>query len=711
MDTIRDSLDRLFEEQNSYLDPTGSLAALARLMRPSVPACLLIGTAGAQVRATWSADEAVPHAVAKTLAAKLASRLDGEDWCTWPLQLAGQAYFAFALRLGEAAAGGILGGLVAPGETLALATLPPLLAVAGEMAWRAVALQRQVDEMQTHIRHLQAEHETLAVAHTDAMVSAIEEQERRLEEERERLAMERAYVATEAANRAKSQFLAHMSHEIRTPLNAILGFTELLRKGADQGDEAERQKYLDTIHNSSTHLLELINDILDLSKIEAGQMKIERIACAPSEIVASVMTALRVRAEQKRLRFTCQWQGEVPATIQTDPLRVKQLLLNLLGNAVKFTSHGEVRLVVSLVDAPSRPKLRFDVIDTGIGIAPDKLECVFDTFVQGDSSITREFGGTGLGLAISRRIARALGGEITVQSALGRGSVFTATIATGLLDGVPLVSPASETTSPKPSPHLAPPPDLSPARILVVEDGVTNRRLLRLILQRSGVQVTLAENGERGLQLALAQPFDVILMDMQMPVMDGYTATRRLREQGLQTPIIALTAHAMAGDERKCLEAGCSNYLSKPVEADQLLQCVAGCLAEPVSRSSPPNPPQRNGTPASQIPQEAVISSLPGDDPDFREIVVEFVERLQMKLTAMEEALRTGDLKNLADLAHWLKGSGGTAGFADLTEPARRLEQLVKQRQVAQAREQFAAICGLASRIVVPALEAKERNL
>jgi signal transduction histidine kinase/CheY-like chemotaxis protein/HPt (histidine-containing phosphotransfer) domain-containing protein len=710
MDAIRDSLDRLFDEQNSYLDPTGSLAALARLMHPSVPACLLIATADAQVRAVWSADAALPHAVAKTLAAELASRLDGEDWCTWPVQLAGQSYFAFALRLGEAAEGGILGGLVAPGETLALATLPPLLAVAGEMAWRAVALQRQIDEMQTHIRHLQAEHETLAVAHTDAMVSAIEEQERRLEEERERLAMERAYVATEAANRAKNQFLAHMSHEIRTPLNAILGFTELLRKGADQGDETERQEYLDTIYNSTTHLLELINDILDLSKIEAGQMKIERIACAPSEIVANVMTALRVRAEQKRLRFACQWQGEVPATIQTDPLRVKQLLLNLVGNAVKFTSHGEVRLVVSLVDAPSRPKLRFDVIDTGIGIAPDKLECVFDAFVQGDSSITREFGGTGLGLAISRRIARALGGEITVQSELGRGSVFTATIETGPLDGVSLVSPASETTSPKPSSHVARPQDLSPARVLVVEDGVTNRKLLRLILERSGAQVTLAENGEQGVQRALAQPFDVILMDMQMPVMDGYTATRRLREQGLQTPIIALTAHAMAGDERKCLEAGCSNYLSKPIEADQLLQCVAGYLAEPVSVSSPPTPLPRNAPPASQLPQEALISSLPGDDPDFREIIVEFVERLQMKLTAMEEALRTGDFESLAELAHWLKGSGGTAGFADFTEPARRLEQLAKQRQAAQARQQFAAIYGLASRIVTPALEAKEQN-
>ena len=711
MESMRDSLDRLFEEQETPSDATGSLAALARLMRPCVPACLVLCTLDGRVRAAWNTDLAVPQSTAQGLAVELGRQLDDEAWATWPMRLAGRAYSAFGQRLGEAAGRGMLGGVVAPDETVALASLSPVLTAAAEMAWLAVDLYRQVDEMRTHIRHLQIEHETLATAHTEAMVNAIEEQERRLAEERERLAMERAYVATEAANRAKSQFLAHMSHEIRTPLNAILGFTELLRKGADQIGHAERQEYLDTIYHSSTHLLELINDVLDLSKIEAGQMKTERIACSPCEIVASMMSALRVRAHEKGLRFECEWRGPIPATIQTDPLRVKQLLINLLGNALKFTARGQVRLVVSLIDVSPQPKLQFDVIDTGIGIAADKLESVFDAFVQGDNSTTREFGGTGLGLAISRRIARALGGEITVRSTLGQGSVFTATIETGPLTGIPLIIPASDAALPRTPSQPSPEIKLPSARILVVEDGVTNRKLLRLMLQRAGAEVALAENGEIGLKQALAEPFDVILMDMQMPVMDGYTATRRLREQGIATPIIALTAHAMAGDERKCMEAGCSGYLSKPVESDRLLHCLEECLAQhplfprsPASGRSPDTPPNQSR------PEDPLISTLPSNDLDFQEIVVEFVERLRAKLTAMEDALRTGDLDALATLAHWLKGSGGTAGFADFTEPAKRLEQLAKQHQPAQAREQFAVIHQLAARIVVPHLDAKELN-
>jgi len=706
MDLIRDSLDRIFEEQEPVSDEQGSLATLGRLMHPCLPVCLVLSTSDARLRAAWNADQTAPHLATKELAVDLVRHLEKEAWATWPTRRDNRDYVAFGLRLGETAEYGILGGLVASDQALALATLPPLLTVAGELIWRISVLSRQVDEMQTHIRHLQAEHETLAFAHTEAMVNAIEEQERRLAEERERLAMERAYMATEAANRAKGQFLAHMSHEIRTPLNAILGFTELLRRGAGQTDEAKRQEYLTTIYQSSTHLLELINDILDLSKIEAGQMKIERIACSPREIIASMMSALRMRAEEKGLRFLCEWRDAIPATIQTDPLRVKQLLLNLLGNALKFTIHGEVRLVVSLIDAPAHPKMRFEVIDTGIGIAPDKLESVFDAIDQGDSSITREFGGTGLGLAISRRIARALGGDITVQSELGRGSVFTATIDAGPLTGIPLIQPAAEADSEPATPDPEPLSTLPPARILVVEDGVTNRKLLRLMLQRAGAEVTLAENGEVGLRLALAQPFDAILMDMQMPVMDGYTATRRLREQGLQTPIIALTAHAMTGDEQKCLEAGCSSYLSKPVETDRLLHCLAAHLSrEPQAASPSPN------TATGHCPPHApLISSLPGDDPEYREIVVEFVERLQMQLTAMEKALQTEDLEALAVLAHWLKGAGGTAGFADFTEPARLLEQLAKQHRTDEARAQFRAIHQLAAQIVVPPLVMKEFN-
>jgi signal transduction histidine kinase/ActR/RegA family two-component response regulator len=710
MESIRDSLDRLLVEPEIVSDETGCLALLGRLLQP-FPSLLLLSTLDGKVRAAWSDDPALPCSLAQELAVAGARELAGAKWDLRPFIFADRTYQGFALRLNDTAGmlGGMLGGLVAADSPPALAALPRCLEGAGQMAWRAVQLQQLAAEMETHIRHLQAEHETLAVAHTEAMASAIEEQERRLREERERLAMERACAATEAANRAKSQFLAHMSHEIRTPLNAILGFTELLRQGGNREDEAERQEYLDTIYNSSIHLLELINDILDLSKIEAGQMRIERLACSPSEIIASVMSALRVRAQQKGLRFECQWRGMLPATIETDPLRVKQLLLNLLGNALKFTSHGEVRLVVSSAGTPDTPLLCLEVSDTGIGIAPDKLKGVFDAFVQGDNSVTREYGGTGLGLAISRSIARELGGDITVRSELGKGSCFTATIGTGPLAGIPLVSFTSEAMLPKSSPQAVARPMLPPARILIVEDGATNRKLLRLILQRAGATVSLAENGEIGLRMALQQPFDVILMDMQMPVMDGYTATRRLRERDVQTPIIALTAHAMGGDEAKCLQAGCSNYLSKPVETDRLLRCLTEYLSPSPSSEDRAPATSSDGVPPLSPGGTPVMSSLPIDDPDFREIVVEFVGRLETQLKAMQEALATGDLDALARLAHWLKGSGGTAGFDDFTDPARRLEQLARQKQVEQAREQFTAIRLLASRIVVPA-GSKELN-
>lgn len=383
-----------------------------------------------------------------------------------------------------------------------------------------------------------------------------------------------AKEAAEASNKAKSEFLANMSHEIRTPLTGILGFTEVLLAGGDDGDMAKRIEYLTTIQASGKHLLTVINDILDLSKIESGRVEFEHEACRPDQLVEEVLRVLQVKADEKSLSLSARWETQVPKLIYTDAPRVRQALINLIGNSIKFTAQGSVEIVGRLTHAYGRPQLEFDVIDTGIGIVEEQLTKIFDPFVQADSSVTRRFGGTGLGLAITRKIARGLGGDLTAISEIGDGSTFTLRLDTGDISGVPLVTPldAAKLTvrveRPKESKISA------SFNVLLVEDGDTNRKLIKLLLERAGARVTTAINGAIGVELALKETFDVILMDMQMPIMDGYTAARRLREFGMTRPIIALTAHTMTGDREKCLEAGCTDYLTKPINAEQMFSTI-----------------------------------------------------------------------------------------------------------------------------------------
>ncbi len=388
--------------------------------------------------------------------------------------------------------------------------------------------------------------------------------------------MQQAIEAANAANKAKSEFLANMSHEIRTPLNAILGFAELLN--ADGVSPAESRQFIDTIQSSGRHLLTLINDILDLSKIESGHLEVEFKPCSPNQIIEETMSILRVRAREKGLTLESRWASPVPVTIVTDPVRFRQALMNLVNNAIRFTERGSVTLVVSLAGTQDRPQLVVEVVDTGIGIAANDLERVFMPFVQVDSSTTRRVGGTGLGLAISRQIARRLGGDISVTSVVGRGSCFRLAIDTGSLEDVAMretphqipLLPRHENSRPS-----VPQIRLDHTRILIVEDGEVNRLLLTFVLNKVGALTDWVENGKDALDRIAQKPFDVVLMDMQMPVMDGYTATRTLRERGCKIPIIALTAHAMRGDELKCLDAGCDSYLSKPIEATLLVQTIA----------------------------------------------------------------------------------------------------------------------------------------
>ncbi|MFQ5413545.1 MAG: PAS domain S-box protein [Phycisphaerae bacterium] len=418
----------------------------------------------------------------------------------------------------------------------------------------------------------------------------------------------------ELATKAKSDFLANMSHEIRTPMTAILGFAETLLD-ADQ-TESERLACIRTIRRNGEHLLSIINDILDLSKIEAGHMTIERIPCQPCALIADVASLGRARAAEKGLTCNIEYIGAIPETIRTDPTRLRQILVNLIGNAIKFTQDGGVRLIVRFVpgagmdrtrigrpqepltatenqDPPHTTKhqqhhghgaMQFDLIDTGVGMSEDQVARLFVPFTQADASTTRRFGGTGLGLTISKRFAQMLGGDITViESRAGIGTRFRATVATGPIDGVNMLhDPYTATTvrhdtaGQRELTHETP---LADYRILLAEDGPDNQRLIGHVLGKAGADVTITDNGRLAVDAALAaerdgNPFDIILMDMQMPVMDGYQAAGKLREQGYDRPIIALTAHAMAGDRDKCINAGCDDYATKPIDRNKLIRVI-----------------------------------------------------------------------------------------------------------------------------------------
>ncbi|MBP7933845.1 MAG: CHASE domain-containing protein [Phycisphaerae bacterium] len=406
-------------------------------------------------------------------------------------------------------------------------------------------------------------------------------------------------LAIEAAraNTAKSEFLANMSHEIRTPMTAILGYADLISEACPEqcahGGHQLRES-IAIIRRNGEHLLALINDVLDLSKIEADKMTTEQVPCSPCQIIAEAASLVQARATAKGLGFDIEFVGPIPETIRTDPLRLRQILVNLLGNAVKFTDVGGVRLAIRLIVENDEARMQFDVIDTGIGMAPEQVSRLFQAFGQADTSTTRQYGGTGLGLVISRRLAQLLGGDVViVETQPGLGTRFRATVAAGPLDGVTMMegdwvgesTPLRHTPSAETCITVAQTRPLEGLRILLAEDGPDNQRLFRHLLRKAGASVAVVANGQEAVERTMgaahgrrqadpSRPFDVILMDMQMPEIDGYEATARLRAAEYRGPIIALTAHAMEQDRQKCLDAGCDDYVSKPIDMGKLTEAI-----------------------------------------------------------------------------------------------------------------------------------------
>ncbi|MGZ3726109.1 MAG: response regulator [Pseudobdellovibrio sp.] len=370
----------------------------------------------------------------------------------------------------------------------------------------------------------------------------------------------RAREQAEAANNLKSTFLANMSHEIRTPLNALIGFNELLR--SDSLSTETRHEYHNIIKRNGELLLGLIDDILDLTKVEAGHIQLEIASVKLADLLEEVSAFMKIKASGKKLKFILETVGELPERIQTDQIRLKQILNNIIGNAIKFTTMGHVKTTLSM--DRDRNMMIFTVSDTGIGIRPEVRDKLFQPFSQADASVTRRYGGTGLGLALSKKLAEELGGNLYLQeSGEGEGAVFTIEVSNNLK-----LTPKAETQLPNQDRCL------KGRRILVVDDSHDNQFLLQQILKRHGVYVDLAENGEVGVDKALNENYDIVLMDVQMPVLDGHSATKKLRSKNYVAPIIALTAHAMLDDRNKCIEVGCTDYLTKPIRADQLIQMI-----------------------------------------------------------------------------------------------------------------------------------------